>query len=620
MSAPKDFNELSEEPVPEGTIRQYWDGFSNQNFAGDNLQLRYPIKPSQCQNRPEPRNVTCHDLTELDGREKDETNYNFTSSGGAFQSSRGVYSSGRVPIGGWAKVIDGDCNTGSVTNELYYGSPGFHDNSTFFPRRITDDVATNCSGGSKKNFLPTGDPTFYNQTVNPRRIDQNSTATTFDCYVGRQSATRQNTENCYKAGVHYPSFCQLGDYIETISTCKNDCSSVNSNDLNPNYCNFALDRLCAKQIGDDLKRDEDGNAVQSDKNWIRESRCQNYCGGANQVGSNRCQDSKKDYCKDPDNWPQASNYCYSFWNNPTRFNASDADSACYSKLIDSNSVENITTGFGCGELCQGGSLDVDSDYCNQRRRDYCFNTSQRGNMYETFCFDFCGANPAICESNLRARCGIFYEANLNSDDTINFEGLIDTLEAEAGTGRKFKDFCGCMLPTDVYDTYQNLVVQQFEDAGYTVNLDNSNTNPVCIFPQCKNALKTVSQLNISQTSCPNCFQTILIDINNSELDNIDLEQSANQCGTITAPGQSSEPPPSSTEPPPGTTSPPSSSPPIISLDEENRNKIIIGVVVGILAFVIILYVVNKYSPFSFKSSNNENAFYNRLLLNMYEDF
>ncbi len=251
------FNTVSKTGIPPGTIRTTWDKYMEPGFRG-NLSERF-----------------------------NRANLNGQCLGSIFPNNM---SSGKVPIGAWVRVHDGSCVNNSISDSFIYGS-GVHSGSSF-PQRLTDDVALNCAGGSALSY------------------NEYPSATTDKCFIGTSSLRKQNVDNNTQGGVHYPVFCQLGDYVETVFDCKLQCASndvANLDPANDNYCHFAKERLCGKLTGEPLKKNADATeAILSDRDWIREPICGTFCGGPGAITSKKCYENKHKYCKDPRGWNEAS--------------------------------------------------------------------------------------------------------------------------------------------------------------------------------------------------------------------------------------------------------------------------------------------------------------------------
>jgi hypothetical protein len=112
------------------------------------------------------------------------------------------------------------------------------------------------------NYLATVFPKFHAKNNIPGdvnsdliRFRKNQNIYTDECAIGI-SADIQGVDNyspmrhrSLESGVHYPSFCQLGDFIFEDEKCKEICipSKDASDPGDDNFCNYAYDRICAKQ-------------------------------------------------------------------------------------------------------------------------------------------------------------------------------------------------------------------------------------------------------------------------------------------------------------------------------------------------------------------------------------
>ena len=407
----------------------------------------------------------------------------------------GKYSSGRVPIGAWASIHDGECNSKQIDHIGW----GFGDwSGGDFPHRLDDTIATDCA--------KTGNSTRSHKESNDR--DNRTTG----CWIGRRHAKGEDDEeNCVKSGVQWPVFCQLGDYVGTQSKCKSDCGNTSSNSGNTNTpCNFALDRLCGKTKEDNVKKN--GNFyIKADRNWITDDVCKSYCGNPNERGSTLCQSNKSKYCKTKSQWPEAGEYCYDFWkNNP---NMNDMNDTCKDKLMNASSPENILTDVGCGYLCRPGS-NVDDGWCKDRMTDFC--TANNNNMATTECFNHCKDYPEDCE--------LYLEKNFckNKGNKLDFE--------VGDTGKKFSDWCGCLMGTQFYEDYRDTVFKQFEDNGYSVeDISGMNTDPICMYPKCAaGSIVRSDQLRDKKDCGVSCVNIMLNNFDESSVGgDYYAEQSAN---------------------------------------------------------------------------------------------
>lgn len=512
------FNVQSKEEVPSKTIRQSWDAYRDKNYGGTPMGMSYGPKP--------------FGITALDGKPYSGDTYKYTGQKCTRRNLRGqcknwVYpgqlSSARVPIGGWAEVYDGACNTGFKKDNLVYNQG----------QKLSDQLATNCAGGSSLTWGKY--PTYDGDK---------------SCSIDKPSVYRENEENCIQGGIHYPTFCQLGDYVVTQGKCREQCANVKSTAGN-SYCNWSYDRLCGKKRNDPLKKNALNTLLVSDKDYIREQDCQKYCGPPSAKSdemSPLCKRHKIEYCLHPDSWPDAGEYCKTFWkNNP---NILEMNQACKEKLLNPASPENITTNLGCGMLCQGNELDIDPTYCRSMRQQYC--TASDENMESKYCFNFCKDNPDLCENYLHQYC------------KDKGEKLDEALPNESG--KRYSDYCGCMMGTQFYDDYKKGIFQQFKEGGYNIEgISNIRSEPECIYPQCKSgSILTSDQLRNIKNCGTSCVQVMMNNFEDAQVGgDFFLDQSAKcvNIQKIPEPTTSSAPPPSTA---PSTTMAPSTSAPSTS--------------------------------------------------------
>ena len=483
------FDIKSKEPVPEGTIRKTWDAYQDGSFTGTNLGARYGT------------NI-------LDG-EKRGANLIKKYKTPRLPNKRpyyvGRYSSGKVPIGAWGSSIS---SSGSMLDQIYYGGPNYNDSS--FPQRMQDNIATNCAGGSKIEWNQ------YPSTSSPIRYNKNSSKTTNECFMGADKVTYPDLERYFQGGVHYPSFCQMGDYVVTQDGCKRECKNVTSTNSKDTYCNYAMDRLCGKKKGDPIKKNDFNTLVKSVKDWIREPECKDYCGGPTEEGSELCQKHKREYCTNPDNWPDAKEFCNNYWSKNKKVD--EIDKVCGDDLTNALNPTNVFTNEGCGYLCRGDPLDVDHKYCDDKRLQYC--TKAPENMESEYCYQFCRLNSELCENYL-------------NNNYCKDKG--DKLDEEIpGTKRKYSNYCGCMMGTDFYDKYVEGVFGQFDEAGYNINgASNIKTSPECIYPKCKGgSIMTEAQKQNSKNCGANCIQVMLNNFIDSSIVGDFMSKQSAECTNI----------------------------------------------------------------------------------------
>jgi len=197
----------------------------------------------------------------------------------------------QLPIGSWVTMNDGppNCTTNKFHTTFIYPSKNF----TGSPERLTDDMATNCAGGSNlgsRQFLK------YDNGTKECKIFGGASSQ-FDMLQG---------------GTQWPVLCQMGDYIQSVNDCVLQCNDskydvANLDPVENNYCHFAKERMCGKLKGEPLKKNADGTeAILSDRDWIREPICSKFCGGSRAITSKQCYENKHKYCTDARGWNEVS--------------------------------------------------------------------------------------------------------------------------------------------------------------------------------------------------------------------------------------------------------------------------------------------------------------------------
>ena len=526
----KSFSERTQSAVPSGTIRKSYDLYANPNFEGT------PLSTGRLSNGAI--------LTNIDGKTYKDLHTGPPERVCAICSTKirpGITDSLRVPIGAWAATFDGSCNTGRLLEAVRWGGDKWSGGD--FPERLNDDTATNCAGGSlySYNEYPTRDSTY--------RFERNNNSKTNKCFIGTANSRENDEENCITAGIHYPTFCQLGDNVEFDFNCRAQCTSSRANDGKNNYCNFALDRVCGKTTKDYIRKNPLNTKLLSDRNWIKEPICQNYCGNAEQDYGALCNSHKSNFCKTRDLWDSDSEtqqYCYDYWQKNKNIN--EVNQTCENDLLSSDNSKNITSGEKCGFLCRGEGLDFDESYCKTKRKEFC---QKDNNMFTKYCFNFCKDEPDLCEEHLQNICPS--KAN-ELDNLVN------------DTGKKISDWCGCMMGTQFYQDYRDSTFKAFKDAGFNIEgASNVRTDPECIFPQCKaGAVRTSDQQENVKNCAQDCLQFMLNDFSEADITgDFFAEQEAN-CDKINV----IQGGPADSNPPPQTTIPVTSEPPQ-STDEIN---------------------------------------------------
>jgi hypothetical protein len=380
----------------------------------------------------------------------------------------------------------------------------------------------------------------------------------------------------------------------------------------------------------------DTERIESDKNYIYESaQCRDYCGAAGDIktsADDNCQRNKKDLCTNKNQWmwdPEldlfvqrgVEDYCFDYFQRRGQtvgIDSNEVEIPCGELLISSDPDRNILSGKSCGYLCRdidgGSGTNIDDEYCNTKRQQFCFKKETDGsypNLFSTYCFNFCQTYPDFCVGSgnvegLDDICTREFPRPTSPEEAndIDWEALYGKLEQVVNqeNGLQWEDFCGCLLGKETYDKYTELLFDAFENLGYTVNAGTLqlNTNPECIFNKCKTAIKERNAQN--NTQCVECIQTINFNVNNSNINcNFVLNQQQ-ACGNETDaqiiqedPNSDNfgvcndDPPPVTTEPPPGGGGGGSDGggSPLAGGGENENTIIIIVIVMMMLGFVVL---------------------------------
>ncbi len=454
--APLTFTTKSLEPVPNDTIRKTWDPYTSINFGGTNI------------GKPKTSNLPT--ISKLGGTYKHMKNI-FVMYPNFHQLK--TYSSGRVPIGAWAEVSNNagrrlsllqkfnpPCGT-NVVDKMVYGEGDY--TGPQFPEQLTDDIATNCAGGSDLTFNE------YPTTNEDNFINKKDAFTTKQCFYGNRTPP-QDKDQCLKGGIQYPVFCQLGDYVATNPKCAQQCSGVRpaGADGSPKatYCNYAYDRLCGKLIGDPLKKDKLNTLVRSTKDYIKEPVCVNYCGSASEKSSDLCQQHKLSYCTaggpfDEDKTAYCSDFCMA------------NEELCFGNksIMD--------------KLCPPSApTEPPSALCDKYTQKECSNTTA---LPTERCFKFCKSNPELCMHSLKEFC----EGKQNRLDEP-----VDGLPQ-----KKYSDYCGC-IQDNLYDKYKTSVIDSLTSRKLRLLLGNDSLQSNhCISPNCTDDSIKPSQLQPCKNNC-----------------------------------------------------------------------------------------------------------------------
>ena len=452
-----------------------------------------------------------------------------------------------------------------------------------WPARVPKDVAIGCSWGNsmRQNKFPKTTNNFKFKRSSDGRNEHS------ECWLGSDIIKSARKTMCTIGTVDWPTYCQLGDFVDSQEGCRNQCRDVKE-DMVPGdkkHCEYALDRLCRTRKGDPLKIDPNrGTMINASKDYFTAPICQKYCGSAE---DSRCRSVKNDICSsDSSKWLTDTGLpglCKSYWSRHRDTNA--MNKSCGTDLVNSKSTQNVFTNKGCGKLCPGGSLDVDKGWCDTKRLDYC--TKNDSNMLTDECFRFCEQNPDTCDEYLSGPRGMCSSRlGIKTEDDLNKPVL--------GTNKKYSDWCGCMMHTQFYEDYADGVLKKFNDLGYSVS-GHVDLAPECMYPKCKGgSIKDSSQQhNLDNGECKSCVQIMLQNITGNIVDSDIASHQSAKCANIRKrpepPASSSEPPPaSSSEPPPASSSEPP--PPASSSEDDEEEDMTMTIALSVtftLLFIII---------------------------------
>lgn len=441
----------------------------------------------------------------------------------------GFISSYKVPIGLYLNSGTGNAGTNSQESSVNCDASGNkigwnygdYSNNSKWPSKVPDDVAVGCSGGSSLK------PGTYSKTINNFKVYHDNRDTTKDplvtpdeeCWLGPKDIANNDSVVCLKSGVDWPTFCQLGDNAIAEASCIGKCKNVADATKLPEYCKYAMNRLCKIKQGEPVKRHPlTGEIVYSDGNKIiSESKCWDYCGSP---GDNKCLEVKNDICSSADEFLKHDSwipeYCKGFWKGIP--NVPKMSETCRSAMLDPTSGQTIFSGKGCSKMCPGGGNDVDKDWCDSVRAEFC--TKNNENMLSENCYQFCNTigNEHHCTGYLLGSNGDNGMcAGINDEDKLN--------ESVPGTIRQWADWCGCMMPSKYYQDHIEKVQQLIKEQGYVIN-GIIDTKPECIYPNCKSgSIKTISQRSrINNGECKGCVQALMINATDSNISDSNFAQ------------------------------------------------------------------------------------------------
>lgn len=436
----------------------------------------------------------------------------------------------KVPIGVDVSITEGNAGTNSKTETtrcnhfsgtsnsdvIGYGIGDFEKITT---QRLPDDVATGCSSGTNKK------PNEFVKTYNNYKIQNNwrdPNSKSDECWVGVDQTKTWPNSVCVTGKLHLGSYCQLGDNIINDIRCKNVCKGCLSGRCSKNLgkgdgkgCEYAFERLCKKKKGYPLKRDPiTEQIIYSNEDYIRSPECMEFCGSANDP---KCRNVKNELCSDTSEWMSVSwlpEYCKSWWSENKDIQV--MNDICGDKLIDRNSEQNVFSREGCGKLCLGDGLDVDKNWCREKKLQYC--TKDDENMLSKECWKFCSEpeNAGLCDGYLDGNKGGFC-------GRLGVKTQDDLKKKIPGTDRQISDWCGCMMPTKFYQDIGEKKLRDFKAYGYAVN-GSVDFSPECSFPLCKiGSVKTnAQQERLKNGECTDCVQIMLNKMTGNNILNSDF--------------------------------------------------------------------------------------------------
>ena len=220
-----------------------------------------------------------------------------------------------------------------------------------------------------------------------------------------------------------------------------------------------------------------------------------------------------------------------------------------------------------------------------------------GSLY----YDGTGSKPPQCASLLKKWCKNV--KNMNDDkcyDTVSSDPgyfNLKTVCAKKKPGDGWDKICACHYPTKFYTDIATEIADVW---NAPVNL--IETKPECIYPQCKVAGTRDKRAKCSPTSFTQCIQETNVDLTDSNVRDVKIDQSKLQCGQYNKikPVKYNGPsgsgvnqsttfgttPPGTTPPPAGTTPPPAGTPPPKKDVDKKKIIAIILIVVLIVGAII----------------------------------
>jgi hypothetical protein len=312
-------------------------------------------------------------------------------------------------------------------------------------------------------------------------------------------------------------FCQYGDnlfnkhtYGETSVYCTGskdillaDGTTIKIPAMTETNLNNAYSILCNKVPGDKISP-----AKTADHYYFNDPSCVQWC---SKTGGN-CIKGKRKQCNDKSQWPEVANTCKDIWkdiwdNSPEEKDKiqQDMQHVCGDDIINS-ATDNIFTPKGCGNLCNSGgieankSLDLDYNWCNDKRSKFCGVKDSVGNypnMFTDKCLSFCKLHPAYCETSINGACKSDVTKaeitfKLNPDGTPDesqralYNSVVNSMtDKMTDSGADKGEWCGCAQSNDFYKYWRGTLNKQFLELGVDLDSLVSDTQPVCENTICK---------------------------------------------------------------------------------------------------------------------------------------
>lgn len=419
----------------------------------------------------------------------------------------------------------------------------------------TGEVAYFGSSDNERNpgtryIIPKGDMTTYTQAL----LDNNYTSNQKDILLTDDTATRcanpQDTLNphnndcwigvvfkdpiqpekgCFKSGIHYGSYCQLGENIFT-DTCQTAGACLESTTFpkdpkDDTYCEHAIRRVCNKGTLDNCSKD-----TKCSKNWFMENECKNYCGPTPEQYNENCIDTAQRHCGDPEFFKNNKDYCKKVWTRASelnKFNPTYVDNLFKTEINNENLEQNNVMYYikdnkkvldGVANLCSPGN-EINKNYCMDKKKKFCM---AGDNMKLKECLDYAKDATVVTKVDSKVyskdelvrflQDGICKDVQ-NHDDMD--EEIVDPFTNSSHA--KLGNYCGCVMNDKFYDQY-------FQDVKANIKTTGSFEDKNCFYPYCDQEAP-----GLNTQACPDCVQNIISNIDESTFD--DTTININQDGS-----------------------------------------------------------------------------------------